>query len=250
MARKAREKSELGIYLVNLKGVEDVAFNNDDKINFLNILYKNKTNLLGYTLLNNSFLFVVKEDDRTLDTLLRTSIIKYVKKFNKKYDRQGKVFQGRYISFAAHTMIEVWNFVANVHKLAFINSESISSSNNYFENNYVNSNYSLKFFDSKADFIDTCNNINTSASSVKLSDEEIKNYIIKTFQIHPHNISKMPETLIDSTLSEIFKVTKASARQIARITSLPLRLLWNIAKRFKPKSKSKMKVVQNESESN
>lgn len=249
MARKAREKSELGIYLVNFKSVDDVAFTTDDKVNFLNILYKNETNLLSYTLLNNSFLLVIKEDDRTIDLILRQSIIKFVKKYNKKYDRQGKVFSGRYSSFAAHTMNDVWKYIANVHSLATLNGEISSSGNNYFDNKYVNSNYSLKFFDSKADFMETCNNVNITNDSVKLSDEEIKNYIIKTFKLQPHNISTMPQTLIDSTVYEIFKATKASARQIARITSLPLRLLWNVAKKFNLKQKSS-KVVKNESEGN
>lgn len=248
MARKAREKSELGIYLVNLKSVDEVTFSSDDKINYLNILLKNKTKLLGYTLLDNSFLLVIKEDDRAIELILRQTTIKFVKKFNRTNNRQGKVFSGRYTSYPAHTMNDVWKFISNTHKLAVINNENLSSINNYFDNVYVDSNYSLRFFESKSEFEEVCSGKMFTDSGIKLSDEDIKNYIINTFQIQPHNISKMPQTLLDSTIYEIFKATKASARQIARITSLPLRLLWKIGKKLKPKSKSKpMVVVKNES---
>lgn len=240
MARKAREKSELGIYLVTLKSVDDVLFNADDKINFLNILRKNQTTLLSYTMLNNSFLFVIKEKDKAIDVILRQASIKFVKKYNKLYDRQGKVFAGRYVSYASHTMNDVWKFIANTHELASYNTDAISSSDNYFENSYIDYNYTLRFFDSKADFFELCNNLNTNGKGIKLSDEEIANYIINTFQVQPHNIAKMPQTLLENTVYQIFKTTKASARQVARITSLPLRLLWGVAKKLKPKTPPKV----------
>ena len=44
----------------------------------------------------------------------------------------------------------------------------------------------------------------------------------------------MPDSLVESTILEVYKVTKASARQLARITSLPLRLLWKVAKKINP----------------
>ena len=70
MARKARERSIIGIYMVQLKSVDDVLFEYNDRINILEKLNKDKINLLGYTLLNNSFFFVIKEDYRSLDTIL------------------------------------------------------------------------------------------------------------------------------------------------------------------------------------
>ena len=38
MARKAREKSEFGTYMVNLKSIDEISFSALDKANFLNIL--------------------------------------------------------------------------------------------------------------------------------------------------------------------------------------------------------------------
>ena len=134
MARKAREKSELGIYMVNIKTVCDVEFNAEDKASFLNILLQNDTFLLSYTMLNNSFLFVIKEDDRTIDTIIKKAVIKFVKKYNKSNDREGKVFAGRFASYACHTMQDVWKYIGNVHTIARFHTDAISSNKDYFEN--------------------------------------------------------------------------------------------------------------------
>ena len=234
MARKAREKSEIGIYLVNIKSVADVEFNAEDKANFLNILSNNDTFLLSYTMLDNSFLFVIKEDDRAIDTIIKKSVIKFVRKYNKGHNREGKVFSGRFASYACHTMQDVWKYIGNVHTMAKFHNSAISSNKDYIENKYIRSEYSLRFFDSRNDFFNTCTIEADLENNLKLSDEEIANYIQNTFRIQPHNISSLPDSIIESTVLDIYKVTKASARQLARITSLPLRMLWGVAKKLKP----------------
>ena len=83
MARKAREKSEFGTYMVNLKSIDEISFSALDKANFLNILAQDKISLLAYTLLDKSFLLVIKETDTTLDNILRNASIKFVKSYNK-----------------------------------------------------------------------------------------------------------------------------------------------------------------------
>lgn len=241
MARKAREKSELGIYMVSLKALEGVRFDENDKANFLSIMLMQNAFLLGYTLLDDNFLFVIREDARSLNVILRQVTIKFVKKFNKAHDRQGKIFAGRYTSFPAQKMEQVWNFVAEVHSVAKINHETVTSREDYFENRFIKSAYPLFFFDKKSDFYNECCNTKVESSQIKMSDEQIANYIMETFQVQPHNISKMPESLLQNILTQTFKVTKASARQIGRITSLPLRMLWNIAKKMSGKSK-KVKI--------
>lgn len=243
MARKAREKSVLGIYMVSLKSVEDVRFGADDKENFLNILLTNNTFLLGYTLLDDTFFMVIKEDTRSLDVILRQVTIKFVKKFNKAHGRSGKIFAGRYVSYPAQDMEQVWRFVAEVHSVARLANSPITSREVYFENKYIKSAYTLFFFDKKSDFFAKCCNTEVEATPVKMSDEQVANYIINTFQVQPHSISKMPESLMQKVVMQTFEVTKASARQIGRITALPLRLLWDVAKKMGNKTK-KVKVKE------
>lgn len=241
MARKAREKSKLGIYMVSLKSVDGVCFDENDKMNFLNIMFGNDTFLLGYTLLDDTFLFVLKEDARSLDVLLRQSTIKFVKKYNKAHGRQGKIFAGRYTSYPAQEMEQVWEFISETHSVATLYGAAMTSRENYFENRYIKSAYTLFFFDKKSEFYNKCCTLRAENSQIKMSDEQVANYIYNTFRVQPHNISKMPESLLQNVLMQTFEVTKASARQIGRITSLPLRMLWSVAKKLGGKNK-KVKV--------
>lgn len=243
MARKAREKSVLGIYMVSLKSIEGVRFDADDRANFLNIMLNNNTFLLSYTLLDDTFFLVIKEDARSLDVILRQATIKFVKKFNKAHDRSGKIFAGRYVSYPARDMEQVWKFVAEVHSVAKLANSNITSREGYFENKYIKSAYTLYFFDKKSDFYAKCCNTEVEIAPVKMTDEQVANYIINTFQVQPHSISKMPESLMQKVVMQTFEVTKASARQIGRITALPLRLLWDVAKKMGNKSK-KVKVKE------
>ncbi len=242
MARKAREKSQLGIYLINIKSVDDLVFSSEDKINYLNILLKNNTKLLAYTLLDNSFIIVVKEEDKPIDSILRQSSIKFVKEFNKLNGRQGKVFYSRYTSFPANNIEDVRHFITNTHVMALFNEKVMSSAKGYFNNAYIDSKYALTYFHSKEKFEEACNKSAFTESKIKLNDEELTKYIINTFDIQPHNISKLPQTTLDNVIYDIVKGTKTSARQIARITSLPLRMLWKIVKKLKSKPKG---VVEN-----
>ncbi len=241
MARKAREKSQLGIYMVNLRSVAGVNFSEDDKLSFLNILINNDAFLLGYTLLDDNFLFVLREDARSIEVILKQVIIKFVRKYNRAHARQGKVFAGRYMSYPAHEMEQVWDFILETHSVANLGGEVLTSKDGYFENRYLKSAYALFFFDKKSDFCNRCCRVGVEHSQIKMSDEQVEQYIINTFQVQPHNISKLPESLVQNLLLQTFEATKASARQIGRITALPLRLLWNVAKKMGNKSK-KVKI--------
>ena len=245
MARKARDKSDLGIYMVYLKSVEGVAFDALDKTNFLNILVQNNTFLLGYTLLNNAFLFVVKETENPLDVIIRTQTIKFAKWYNKLHNRSGKIFDGRYASYPAHTMEDVWQLIVNVHSVAEVNSEAMSSSQDYFANQFVKTGYPLNFFKTKSAFLEHCNQLKQNKQAIKMTDQEVTNYIINTFNIKPENLKNMPKGFMNKALSQIFSVTKASVRQIARISTLPLRMLWSLAKSLKPHTHTDVQKVAN-----
>lgn len=234
--------------MVYLKSVEGVTFDALDKTTFLDILVQNNTFLLSYTLLNNAFLFVVKETENPLDVIIRTQTIKFAKWFNKLHDRSGKIFDGRYASYPAHTMEDVWQLIVNVHTVAEVNAETVSSNQDYFENQFVKTGYPLNFFKTKSAFLEHCELLKQNKQAIKMSDQEITNYIINTFNIQPENLKNMPKGFMNKALSQIFSVTKASARQIAKICTLPLRMLWGLAKSLKPHSNKDVQKVKNEKE--
>lgn len=246
MARKARQKSELGIYMVNLKSIDEVSFDSSDKTSFLNIFAQDKVALLAYTLLDKSFVLVIKETDNTLDNILRNATIKFVKQYNKSHSRKGKIFYGRYISFPANNADEVWQLVANVHYIEKTSENAISSVNDYFHNKYIGSGFALERFGSEEAFMQSCGGESVDDQKIKLNDDELRDYIVKTFQIQPHKLSQMPQSLVEKVMSQILRATKASVRQIARISALPLRYLWGLAKKVKPSTKVIKAEVTNE----
>ena len=151
-------------------------------------------------------------------------------------------YYSRYTSFPANNVEDVWNFISNTHFMALLNKSVFSSAKDYFNNAYVDSKCALTYFPSKKIFDEKCNKQAFTESKIKLNDEELTQYITNIFNIQPQNISKVPQSTLDNIIYEIVKGTKASARQIARITSLPLRMLWKIVKNLKSKPKG---VVEN-----
>lgn len=243
MARKAREKSVIGIYMVQLKATEDVLFDYKDRINFLNIIKNNKINLLSYTLLNNSFFFVIKEDGKALDAIMRKLTINFAKSYNKNLNRVGSIFAGRFVSFPAQSENDTIMLIANVHSAARFSEDVLTSCNDYFEDEFIDKRFATKLFPNKADFYNICNGVNIDGKKIKMTDDEVANYISNTFQIQPHKLSQMPKSLIEKIVGQVFKVTKASVRQVARVSKLSLRMLWDFAKKLKPSKKDKSKDV-------
>ena len=59
--------------------------------------YYGKVDMLAYCLMPNHFHFLIRQYDKTfLEGLMRSLMTRYSMYFNKKYDRVGSLFQGRY----------------------------------------------------------------------------------------------------------------------------------------------------------
>ena len=59
--------------------------------------YYEKVEMLAYCLMPNHFHFLVRQHDKvSLEGLMRSLMTRYSMYFNKKYDRVGSLFQGRY----------------------------------------------------------------------------------------------------------------------------------------------------------
>jgi len=102
MARPLRIEFNGAVYHITSRGNEKKAIFNDnkDRLIFLKILYKVKKefNWLchAYCLMNNHYHLVIETPDGNLSRGMRQLNGIYTQKFNKKYDRVGHLFQGRY----------------------------------------------------------------------------------------------------------------------------------------------------------
>lgn len=107
MPRGARGTSGSGIYHVMFRGVgkEDIFLDAEDRERFLETLLRFKLRcgleILGFCLMPNHTHLLLKVGRReTLSQSMKRIGVSYVHWFNKKYDRYGHLFQGRFRSEA------------------------------------------------------------------------------------------------------------------------------------------------------
>lgn len=101
MGRRPREKEEGGIYHVIQRGNnrEFIFMENMDKEHLIRLLFllsKSGCKIYGYVIMGNHYHLVLKTGGELLQKVMHRLNLKYSKYYNKKYDRSGHVFQGRY----------------------------------------------------------------------------------------------------------------------------------------------------------
>lgn len=104
MPRAARIKSKSGIYHIIMRGINrQILFEeNEDCIKFIQTLQKYreicKYKLYAYCLMGNHLHLLLMEGTEPLENIMRRICSSYVIWYNKKYDRVGYLFQGRFKS--------------------------------------------------------------------------------------------------------------------------------------------------------
>jgi len=104
MPRRAREKSQSGIYHVILRGVnrQEIFHDDSDNIRFLETLerYKKKVKIKvhGWCLMGNHVHLLLEEGNEQLSTTIKRIGISFVWYYNLKYNAVGHLFQDRYKS--------------------------------------------------------------------------------------------------------------------------------------------------------
>ncbi len=104
LPRKARQKSESGIYHIIMRGLNrQVIFNEDEDCHkFLQTLQQYKKisgyHIYAYCLMSNHIHLLMKIEHEPLEQVMRRICGKFVYWYNKKYDRAGYLFQDRFKS--------------------------------------------------------------------------------------------------------------------------------------------------------
>ena len=104
MGRKARMKSESGIYHVMLRGInkQQIFFDEQDYFKFIKILTECKTisgfELYAYCLMDNHIHLLIGEKDEQLSLIMKRIECRFVFWYNAKYQRVGHLFQDRFRS--------------------------------------------------------------------------------------------------------------------------------------------------------
>ncbi|WP_407402543.1 transposase [Sodaliphilus sp.] len=113
MPRRSRVFSTTGVYHVMLRGIDrrDIFRDNQDRGKFLKVLRSvtepvdsnNKPlpsycMIHAYCLMDNHVHLLIAEGNETIGEVMKRILVSYVSYFNKRYERLGPLFQGRYRS--------------------------------------------------------------------------------------------------------------------------------------------------------
>lgn len=120
MARKAREKSKTGMYNIILKGNTDIFKDDEDYNEFIERLENSPAEVLGLGLINKYAFMCLHEGVNGIASDIRTVIISYARYYNKKYNTDGKLFDGRFKSEPINSDKELQNSVSIIQSVTKI----------------------------------------------------------------------------------------------------------------------------------
>jgi len=151
MPRYARQKSEINIYHVVIRGInrQQIFEDEEDNEKFLETLKRYKAvsecKLYAYCLMGNHVHLLLEVGKETLDLLIKRIAGSYVFWYNKKYDRSGHLFQGRYRSEVVENEGYFFNAMRYIHqnplKAGLCNDISSYEYSSFMD--YVNENHRL-----------------------------------------------------------------------------------------------------------
>ena len=247
MPRRARRKSESGIYHIMLRGINrQVIFEDEeDNLKFLETLKNYKAvsgyKLFAYCLMSNHIHLLLRVEKEDLDLIIKRIAGSYVYWYNWKYKRNGHLFQDRFKSEPVEDDAYFLTVIRYIHQNPIkaglsktIDDYKFSSYNEYIINsNLVDTDFCLGIID-KEQFIDfnmeesqdVC--LEIEDNDFRLTDDEAREIIRK--------ISKCKTATEFQNLS-IEKRDKylknlrnqgLSIRQISRLTGIG----FNIVRKF------------------
>ncbi len=240
MPRRARGKSETGIYHVILRGINRQQIFNDgeDYRKFLDIMNRCKSlshfELYAYCLMGNHIHLLIKPEDEPLEQIFKRVGCRFVYWYNAKYGRVGHLFQDRYKSEAVDSdryFLTVLRYIhfnpvkAGLSDSVF--SYRFSSGSEYlwgkselvdidFAQKMIGRKELLEFLGSHSE--DQCMEIESSNS--RISDQEAAALINQTAKtVDPADMQAYPPEERKKLISEL-RTRGLSIRQISRLTGI------------------------------
>ena len=151
MSRLPRKFANSQIYHIILKGIDgqDIFYDDQDKKIFLKQISITKQNfnfiIYAYCLMTNHIHLVIRCKDNLLSKSVQSLAIRYVYYFNKKYERTGSLFQGRFKSKVVESQEYFLELCRYIHRnpekagIALTQSYKWSSYNEYIgKENLIN----------------------------------------------------------------------------------------------------------------
>ncbi len=241
MPRRARLKSESGIYHVMLRGINQQVIFGDEEDNqkFLEVLNDCKAvsgyKLFAYCLMGNHIHLLIKVEKEEIEQIFKRIGGRYVYWYNGKYSRAGHLFQDRYKSEPVETdeyFLAVLRYIhqnpvkAGLSKT--VDEYNWSSYHEYItpkKDQLTDTEIALEMI-GKDEFIKFNNQMNDDQClelqdiKFRLTDEQAKKVMLKISKCN--SASEFQELDINKRNEYIrgFKENDLSVRQISRLTGI------------------------------
>ena len=244
MARTGREISDSGIYHVMMRGVnkQNIFEDDEDRFKFIEIFrhFKKicKYEIYGYCLMGNHIHILIKELEDTVSDVIRRISATYVLWYNKKYDRIGHLFQGRFKSEPVNDDLYFITVLRYIHqnplKARIVNTLAESQWTSYHDyisnDSIVDTDFALGLFSSdKVKAINLYKKYMNEANEDKcldfddkilLNDEDILNCLKGLGVSKVSNLQQMDLNSRNDILKKIKNLDGISIRQISRVTGI------------------------------
>lgn len=257
MSRKAREKSESGIYHIIWRGAnrQEIFHDDGDCIKFLDIIEKYKKTaemgVYGWCLMSNHVHLLLKEGNEDISITMKRIGISFAWYYNWKYRTTGHLFQDRFISENVEDTKYLLTVIRYIHQnpmeagiVSRVDKWRWSSSLCYYDKNYHPRNLldkdfilmmfstdlttakeRFKVFNEKQNndkCLEDCNN-----KRKRLTDEEAGLTIKKLLgTIEIPQVKSLPKLERDEVLRKVKGIEGLSQRQAARILGISPNLIF------------------------
>src|SRR4051794_20537722 len=244
MPRKARKKSNTGIYHIMLRGInkQSIFEDDEDRLKFLETLKKYKAismyTIYSYCLMDNHIHLLMKESEESISEAVKRISASYVYWYNMKYERCGHLFQERFKSENVENPTYFLTVLRYIHQ----NPIKAGLAKNVFECKWTSINEYIK----KVKIVDIDRGLNLFSSDrrkaiqwfvefmnesnedqclddhvkVRLSDKEVREYLYKLGITNISKLQQMEKEERDSLLARMKGLNGVTIRQLSRITGI------------------------------
>lgn len=245
MSRKPRQFVDSGIYHVILRGNnrQNLFIDETDRKFFIERLKKYsaelKIDVYAYCLMNNHVHILIGNGNDGMSLLIQKIANSYVFYFNRKYDRCGHLFQGRFKSEPIQDECyfkTVFRYIlqncenAGISRIDMYKWNSFWAITKYPENTFLKIDYVCGMFNSKKELLNFILQKEKTKcmeyeNKIVFSDERAIGFIKKIFGISsPYKLERLD---VDEQILKcrIMKKRGLSITQISRITGISRRLV-------------------------
>jgi REP element-mobilizing transposase RayT len=253
MPRKARRKSESGIYHLILRGInrQSIFEDDEDREKFLQKLehYKQECgySIYAYCLMSNHIHLLIKTGREPLQQIMKRIGASYVYWYNWKYERCGHLFQDRYKSEPVEDDKYFLTVLRYIHQnpikaglVKDIKNYEWSSYKDYIKDQGITDReFALGIFENDKspalkEFISFMHELSEEKCldieerKIRITDDHLKSIIQKQYNMQAMMIQNEPRDTMKKILKEILEIKGVSTRQLARVTGVSTNIIWRL----------------------